>query len=828
MAARSWWAWALLLALGCSSTASDPASETGQPPGEVPDARATTDARGGETDTAESDGDVDAEEPTHTDGGTGTDVPAEPAPAAPESEPEPLAVESWLVGFPVGTDHVISDLARGRFEAPEPGTDEHGTAWIERETGEGGRLGAFGQQIGYAVATVHLDEGKRLFARADRVTDVFCNGVRQPGDPYGSGKMRVPLAAQPGDNLLVVRAYGRRGQPSLELFTTEHELWPNPHDLTLPDVIAGEQRDYYAGVPVLNLGDAPVADLKARVLGDGRFDDTTVSYPGIAPGAVTQVAFLLRMLQPAPPAGEEVKVLLRLESPSLEWSYEHELVLESISGADPYRRTFHSPIDASVQYYGVRPPKDFDPERSYGLVLSLHGAGVEAINQARSYSPKDWTYVVAPTNRRPFGFDWEEWGRLNAIAALDDASTAFDIDPTKVYLSGHSMGGHGTWHVGVTTPGRFAVIGPSAGWESFYTYGGSPVPGGPFARSRAHSQTREYLSNLARRGVYVIHGSADDNVPVREGRTMVEAVRKHCDDVVYHEEEGAGHWWDGDVAEGTDCVDWPELFAFMKERPLDPLELDFAFKTPSPSYSPTHSFVTLHSATSPYADLVVRSERDGSRVRITTDNVRSMELDGAALKGLGVDEVIVDGEARAVDGAPIQVGPSEGKSPGRQGPYNQVYRRPFCFVVADGAEAMMRHASFLVSTWAIIGNGHACTLPYSALNEQIRQERNLIYVGVPRSDVDLGDIPISWDEESVTVDGARYVGVALLAVFPEGERLSAILTAPPGFEHLLYHLVPFSSRDGLPDYVVISDAGLVRAGFMAPDWSFDPSLGVAP
>ena len=39
------------------------------------------------------------------------------------------------------------------------------------------------------------------------------------------------------------------------------------------------------------------------------------------------------------------------------------------------------------------------------------------------------------------------------------------------------MGGHGTWHVGVTFPDRFAAIAPSAGWVSFWSYGGAVKPG---------------------------------------------------------------------------------------------------------------------------------------------------------------------------------------------------------------------------------------------------------------------------------------------------------------------------------------------------------------
>ena len=45
-------------------------------------------------------------------------------------------------------------------------------------------------------------------------------------------------------------------------------------------------------------------------------------------------------------------------------------------------------------------------------------------------------------------------------------------DPDRIYLTGHSMGGHGTWHLAANDPDRWAAIAPSAGWISFDTYGG--------------------------------------------------------------------------------------------------------------------------------------------------------------------------------------------------------------------------------------------------------------------------------------------------------------------------------------------------------------------
>ena len=146
--------------------------------------------------------------------------------------------------------------------------------------------------------------------------------------------------------------------------------------------------------------------------------------------------------------------------------YRLEIDVGVTAATSNHRQTFRSAMDLSTQYYGVVPPSEEATQSGHGVVLSLHGASVEAMNQANSYRSKSWGYIVAPTNRRPFGFDWQSWGRLDALESLADAKLRYGIDPTRVYLTGHSMGGHGTWHLGVHHPGLFAVLGPSAGWSS--------------------------------------------------------------------------------------------------------------------------------------------------------------------------------------------------------------------------------------------------------------------------------------------------------------------------------------------------------------------------
>src|SRR5262249_58825664 len=95
------------------------------------------------------------------------------------------------------------------------------------------------------------------------------------------------------------------------------------------------------------------------------------------------------------------------------------LSLQVVKPGETHRRTFLSRIDGSVQYYSLVPAIP-DAKTTPGLTLTLHGAAVEASGQAACFSRKNWTHTIAATNRRPYGFDWEDWGRLDALEVLHE------------------------------------------------------------------------------------------------------------------------------------------------------------------------------------------------------------------------------------------------------------------------------------------------------------------------------------------------------------------------------------------------------------------------
>ena len=777
-----------------------------------------------------------------TDGVSGEDVepvdlePEDLGPPPPVAEPvDPVPVEPpvWLVTYAKGSedDKVGEALDMGLFVMPDgPGYDANGVEWLEREAGDKGKMGFAGYGIFYAAVSVDLEAGENLIVRADKFYQVYVNGDAQPGDPYTSRKHRTPGAGKEGANYVIAMAYSAINDPEIELFKTTAELHFNLLDLTSAHPRPGDTSARWLGVPVLNLTDHPVRKVTARVLESDFHHATEIDYPSFSPASVTQVAFALEPRKAPEAADEIIPVTVRIESNYLEWSYEQVIELTSVGEDAAYKRTRRSAVDNSVQYYGVRPATAPAPTEGHAMLLSLHGAGVQAIGQANSYGGKEWIVQVAATNRRPFGFDWEEWGRLDGVETLDDAMEHFGSDPTRVFVSGHSMGGHGTWQFGVHLPGRFAVVGPSAGWSSFYSYGGSTPPTGAFARARASSFTLNYVSNLAHRAVYVIHGDADDNVPISEAYLMQEAVEPVAEEFYFHIQPGAGHWWDGDAAPGADCVDWPPLFELMQETTLDPFELDFEYTTPSPWINATHSYVTLRSQLDPYEDSRIESVPDGPEVELTTYNLRSMVLDGAALGEKGVTKLVVDGQAVALADSDIEWGPQGGKNEAVQGPFNQVFHRPFCFVYpSSGSESYQRYASYLISTWNIIGNGHGCALPLDKLTQAIRTEYNIVYVGIERAKVPVPEgITFDWNATNIVIDGKEIPDAALLFVFPEKGHLSAALVTTEGAEHMLFWHQPFSSRAGLPDYVGWTYGGAYAAGFFDADWNYDPALGSGP
>ena len=134
-------------------------------------------------------------------------------------------------------------------------------------------------------------------------------------------------------------------------------------------------------------------------------------------------------------------------------------------------RAYRSEVDGSVQPYAVRLPVEFgkDPKKKWRLDVILHGrdgALTEAKFIASHDGGKDAAKDLNAIQLEVYGrgnnaYRWAgERDVFEAIADFQHSSSA--IDPLRIVLRGFSMGGAGTWHLGLQHPGEFCVIGPGA------------------------------------------------------------------------------------------------------------------------------------------------------------------------------------------------------------------------------------------------------------------------------------------------------------------------------------------------------------------------------
>lgn len=182
-------------------------------------------------------------------------------------------------------------------------------------------------------------------------------------------------------------------------------------------------------------------------------------------------------------------------------------------------------------------PRGYEPDggRRWPLLLFLHGAGERGSDLdrvARHGPPRiaaadpDFPFVLV-SPQCPARSWWEP---VEIIALLDEVLRLHRVDPARVYLTGLSMGGFGTWATGLRYPDRFAAIAPVCG--------GGATPDA----LRGLQRDRAALRSLP---IRAFHGARDELVPVAESERMVAAVRRAGNDraeLTVHPEAGHDSW----------------------------------------------------------------------------------------------------------------------------------------------------------------------------------------------------------------------------------------------------------------------------------------------
>lgn len=325
-------------------------------------------------------------------------------------------------------------------------------------------------------------------------------------------------------------------------------------------------------------------------------------------------------------------------------------------GDDPYRaltgivyKAYRSEADGTLQPYGVRIPKAaLDPEgrlrpTPLPLLVDLHGAwanhrldmrrvfgrsnrpGESDHEASRNALPLPETdMLVATVYGRGELFGYDGLGEDDVLRVIEDVRRAYPVDADRIYLTGYSMGGEGTWSIGLRHPGLFAALVPVCAPVHGVSFQHRPAPFRALDDAAVQGLTspEALAENALGLKVVIFHGDQDPVVSVESSRGMAERFRALGylgKNVTYHELAGVGHEaWEPAYADGRV---FRELAGVKREAFPTRVHL----RTYSPRYG-ANAWVRVDALVRGGAAVVDGAQDGKGTFVLTTTNVRALTL----------------------------------------------------------------------------------------------------------------------------------------------------------------------------------------------------------
>jgi len=208
-----------------------------------------------------------------------------------------------------------------------------------------------------------------------------------------------------------------------------------------------------------------------------------------------------------PKPGEQIAQTMELPASTSTWRQGDRDILNRLAGSQLLDDTRKE----EMQYWFFL-PKDYEANagKSWPLLLFLHGAGERGddIEKVTVHGPpkllKDAAYrdqcpfiVVSPQCHSDF-----YWSPKQLLLLLDGIEKEYKVDKSRVYVTGLSMGGFGSWMLALEAPDRFAAVAPICG--------GSQLEKAP---------------KLVDTPIWAFHGLLDTLVPAKLSIDMIAAIQ---------------------------------------------------------------------------------------------------------------------------------------------------------------------------------------------------------------------------------------------------------------------------------------------------------------
>jgi dienelactone hydrolase len=430
-------------------------------------------------------------------------------------------------------------------------------------------------------------------------------------------------------------------------------------------------------------------------------------------------------------------------------------------------RAYRSRVDSSVQPYLVHVPSSYDPARPSRLDVILHGRNATLTETSFLASTKgapEADYLqVEVFGRTNNAYRWA--GETDVFEALASVRARYNVDPKRIVLRGFSMGGAGTWHLGLHYPGLWAAIEAGAGFNETRKY--AKLSNLPPYQDEVLSIYDAYLYAHNAVNLPVVGYGGDQDPQLQASVNIQEALGELRTRALFLVGPNTGHKFHPDSKRESDTfIDE----ALQQERP-DPDRVRFV--TYTPRYNQCH-WLTVDALANQYERAEVDARRAGPAYVVVTSNVAALTIP----KGnVTIDGDKTPGGTLVREDGRWKAGAIRGlrKIHALQGPIDDAFLDSFICVRPTGVplheninKAALERLDRFNREFAKFMRGDIRIKEDREVTDADIASSNLVLFGDPSSNSILrktiSKLPVRWDKQSVAFNGMNYDASAHLPV----------------------------------------------------------------
>ncbi len=486
-------------------------------------------------------------------------------------------------------------------------------------------------------------------------------------------------------------------------------------------------------------------------------------------------------------------------------------------------RGYHSRVDGSIQPYGLSIPASYDPSHPVRLDIFLHGrngklteATFLAAQESGKPAPPEQSFIQLDVyGRGNNSYFWA--GETDVFEALESVRAHYNIDPERIVLRGFSMGGTGTWELGLHHPSLWAAVECGAGYSETRDIVRDTVEDPRWKAALTIHNPILCVRNMVNVPMVVYAGELDPlrkfMVRVQEelGKLALEPKELRVKFLVGPQ---TGHRFNPESKKESD--------AFIDRSLPRRVPEHFRFVCYTPRYGSVWDF---HVDT--LEDLYRPALLEGTIDRITTNNVAVLTLDRP--RAITIDGQRLQGAAFERKNGRWKTGISPGlrKRAGQQGPIDDAFQEAFlCVRPATGDDTVLEAFR---REFAKFMRGDVRVKKPAEVTARDIADFDLVLFGEPWTNPliarVLPKLPVRWSKERIEIAGKTYPAagrhVALIYPNPLNPNRYVVLNSgntfhgPEGYTQSSWFLYP-----RLGDYAVVNnDSGLPDTfGYFDKNW----------